>query len=111
MNMDQRTLGRWAFIIGLALAVIIGLVTDIDDWALWIMIVLALFAGYVFVSYEEQQNFILVAIALVFFREVLGELPSIGQPLTQLLTSLSIFFGAMVIAIVVRNIIRWVTPV
>jgi len=42
--MDQRTIARWAFIVGLALAIIIGLVTDLDEWVTWVMIVLGLFA-------------------------------------------------------------------
>ncbi|HKY79826.1 MAG TPA: hypothetical protein VJ182_07565 [Anaerolineales bacterium] len=107
--MDQRTIARWAFIVGLALAIIIGLVTDLDEWVTWVMIVLGLFAGYIFISEDQEHHFILVAISLVFFREALGTLPSLGETLTQVLTSVAIFFGAMVLAVVVRNIIGWVT--
>jgi hypothetical protein len=109
INMDRPTLARWAFIIGLALAVIIALVTDIDDWAVWIMIVLALYAGWEFVTEDQEHHFFLVAISLVFFSQTLADLPSIGEPVTALLTSLSTFFGVMVVALVVRNIIGWVT--
>lgn len=107
--MDQQTLARWAFIIGLALAVIIGLVTNIDEWATWLLIVLGLFAGWVFITEEQEHHFFLVAISLVFFSQTLDELPSIGPTITQLLTSLAVFFGVMVVALVVRNIVGWVT--
>jgi hypothetical protein len=109
INMDRPTIARWAFIVGLALAVIIALVTNIDEWAVWIMIVLALYAGWEFVSEDQEHHFFLVAISLVFFSQTLADLPSIGEPLTALLTSLSTFFGVMVVALVVRNIIGWVT--
>lgn len=107
--MDQKTLARWAFIIGLALAVIIALVTNLDEWVTWVMILLGLFAGWVFVNVEDEHHFFLVAISLVFFRETLGTLPSIGDVMTNLLTALATFFGVMVIAVVVRNIIGWIT--
>lgn len=56
-----------------------------------------------------EHHFFLVAIGLVFFSQTLADLPSIGEPITALLTSLSVFFGVMVVALVVRNIIAWVT--
>lgn len=107
--MDKNTAARWAFIIGLVLAVIIALVTNISEWATWALIVLGLFAGYVFVTEEMEHHFFLVAIGLVFFSQTLADLPSIGKPITALLTSLSVFFGVMVVALVVRNIIAWIT--
>jgi hypothetical protein len=107
--MDRDVLARWAFIIGLVLAVIIALVSPLNDAFLWIMILLGLFAGYVFISEDMEHHFFLVAIGLVFFSQTLADLPSIGEPLTALLVSLSTFFGVMVIALVARNIIQWVT--
>jgi hypothetical protein len=56
-----------------------------------------------------EHHFFLVAIGLVFFSQTLADLPSIGEPITALLTSLATFFGVMVVALVVRNIITWVT--
>lgn len=109
VSMDQQSLARWAFIIGLVLAVVIALVTDIDEWATWIMIILGLFAGWVFVTEDQEHHFFLVSISLVFFSQTLSDLPSIGEPITQLLTSLAVFFGVMVVALVVRNIVGWVT--
>lgn len=108
-KMDRPTIARWAFIIGIALAVIIALVTDIDDWVIWLMILLGLYAGWEFVTEEQEHHFFLVAISLVFFSQTLADIPSIGKTLTALLTSLSTFFGAMVIALVARNIVGWIT--
>ena len=109
ISMDRPAIARWAFIIGLALAVIVALVTNIDDWVIWLMILIGLYAGWEFVTEDQERHFFLVAISLVFFSQVLVDIPSIGKTLTALLTSLSTFFGAMVIALVVRNIVRWIT--
>ncbi|MCL4258267.1 MAG: hypothetical protein KJZ53_07055 [Anaerolineales bacterium] len=107
--MERSELARWAFIAGLVLAVIIALVTPLNSAFLWIMILLGLFAGYAFVTEDMEHHFILVAIGLVFFSQTLSELPSIGEPLTALLVSISTFFGVMIVALVVRNIIGWVS--
>jgi len=109
ISMDRPAIARWAFILGLALAVIIALVTNIDDWVVWLMILVGLYAGWEFVAEEQEHHFFLVAISLVFFSQVLVDIPSVGKTLTALLTSLSTFFGAMVIALVVRNIVGWIT--
>lgn len=106
--MDKNVLARWAFIVGLVLAVIIALVTPLNDAFLWVMILLGLFAGYIFITPDIEHHFFLVAIGLVFFSQTLADLPSIGKPITALLTSLATFFGVMVVALVVRNIIAWV---
>jgi hypothetical protein len=109
ISMDRPAIARWAFILGLALAVVIALVTNIDDWVVWLMILVGLYAGWEFVAEEQEHHFFLVAISLVFFSQVLIDIPSVGKTLTALLTSLSTFFGAMVIALVVRNIVSWIT--
>lgn len=107
--MDRSEMARWAFIAGLVLAIIIALVTPLNSAFLWIMILLGLFAGYVFITEDMEHHFFLVAIGLVFFSQTLSELPTIGQPLTALLVSVSTFFGVMIVALVIRNIIGWVT--
>ncbi len=107
--MDRSEMARWAFIAGLVLAVIIALVTPLHSAFLWLMILLGLFAGYVFVTEDMEHHFILVAIGLVFFSQTLSELPSVGEPVTALLVSVSTYFGVMIVALAVRNIITWVT--
>jgi hypothetical protein len=108
-NMDTRTLARWSFIIGLVLAILIALVGDINEWIIWAMIVLGVFAGWAFFTTREaEHHFLLIAIGLVFFSETLSQLPSIGEPITALLVSVATFFGVMVVAMVVRNVIDWV---
>src|SRR3989337_3743099 len=107
ISMDRPGIARWAFIIGLALAVIVALVTNIDDWVIWVMILVGLYAGWEFVTEDQEHHFFLVAITLVFFSQTLIDIPSVGETLTALLTSMSTFFGAMAIAVVVRNIVKW----
>lgn len=107
--MDTRSLARWAFIIGLILAIVIALVPDVPEALLWVMILLGAFAGWAFIAEgEAEHHFLLIAIGLVFFQNAFASLPSLGESITALLTTVAIFFGVMVIAIVVRNVILWV---
>lgn len=107
--MDRNELARWSFIGGLILAVIIALVTPLHSAFLWLMILLGLYAGYEFIGEDIEHHFFLVAIGLVFFSQTLSELPSIGEPLTALLVSVSTFFGVMIVALVARNILGWIS--
>ena len=111
--MDRSTLARYAFIAGLVLAAIIALVTDLDDWVIWLMALLGLYAGWEFVAEDQERNFLLVGISLVFLSQTLADtlesFPSIGEILLGLLTSLAIFFGFMIISVIVRNIVRWIS--
>jgi uncharacterized membrane protein YgaE (UPF0421/DUF939 family) len=107
-SMDTSTAARWAFIIGLVLAVVVALVPEASEWAVWLMLILGLFAGYVFITEEDELRFIILAVGLVFFSQTLTELPSIGETVTALVGAVSTFFGAMVIAIAVRSIIAWI---
>lgn len=108
-ELDLDATARWAFILGLALAVLLALLSDFPDWALWVMILLGLFAGYVFIDQESEHHFFLVAIGLLIFSQVMATLPSIGDTITAILINVATFFGAMVLALVVRNIVSWVS--
>ena len=110
-TMDTATIARWAFILGLVVAVIIAIVPDINEAAFWLMVIAGLVAGWTFFTEREaEHNFLLIAIGLAIFSQTpaLAEIPSLGETLTALLVSVATFFGVMVVAIVVRNIVEWV---
>ncbi len=110
--MDTRSLARWAFIVGLVIAFLIALVPDVPEVLLWVMIILGAFAGWSFIAEGEgEHNFLLLAIGVFLFQNSFATLPSLGELLTAFLTNLALFFGAMFIAIVVRNIVAWLRVV
>ncbi|MGH2582796.1 MAG: hypothetical protein ACRDFQ_07860 [Anaerolineales bacterium] len=109
--MDTATIARWSFIIGLVVALIIALVPDINEAAFWLLVIAGLVAGWTFFTEREaEHHFLLIAVGLAIFSQTpaLADLPSLGETLTALLVSVSTFFGVMVVALVVRNIVDWV---
>jgi len=107
---------RWAFLLGILLAIIVGLVSNMPnlaldpailDWLFYLLMVLGFFAGYVFISQEHEHTFLLLAIGLAVFANSFGNLPTAGAFLNAVLGTIGYFFGVVVVAIVVRKIIAW----
>ena len=75
--MDTRTVGRWAFIIGLALA---GLLPVLNiDLPVWVLPVLGLIVGFLNISGSESQGFLIAAIALAASAAAVVSLPVVGS--------------------------------
>lgn len=60
----------WAFIVGIVIALILGLVgsvmgADASGWLLSLLIVLGLIVGFTNVASKESKDFLLAAVALV----------------------------------------------
>ena len=60
-------LGRWAFIIGFILAIIIALFSaaDVPSWAVWVIALLGLIVGLLNVTGEEAIAFLVASIAFL----------------------------------------------
>ena len=115
-NTGIAVASRWAFLLGILLAIIVGLVSNMPnlaldpailDWLFYLLMVLGFFAGYVFISQEHEHTFLLLAIGLAVFANSFGNLPTVGAFLNAVLGTIGYFFGVVVVAIVVRKIIAW----
>lgn len=108
-RMDSQSIGKYAFWVGLILAVIIAIVPegDMSPWVTWAMLVLGLVGGWLRVSEKSEMHFLLLTLALFATANSLEALPSFGEVITGILTSIATFLGVAVIAVVVRNIIDW----
>lgn len=109
--MDVKMIGKYAFLLGIVLAVIIGVVPaeSMSEWVVWLMILLALVGGWLHISKESESHFILLTIGLALFYGALFDLPSLGETFTGIFDQLTTFFGVAILAIVVRNIFGWFT--
>ncbi len=77
--------GKWAFIIGIVLAILAGLVPQLQGSYIvtWLLVVLGLIVGFLNVTDKETQPYLLSAIALMVVGSagitVFGSLGSIVQ--------------------------------
>ena len=79
--------GKWVFLIGVLIAIIIGLISPgmNDGLWVWILIVLGLVIGFLNVTERESTPFLVAAIALVI---TTGALSGLGEFLGGILTAI-----------------------
>ncbi len=64
MAKGSKGFGGWAFIIGVVIAVLVGLFGGLSSW-LWALVIIGLIVGLLNVSGGESTNFLLAAVSLV----------------------------------------------
>ena len=95
MKLDM--VGKWAFIVGLVLAVVVGYIFQ-AEWVVWVLAVLGVIVGLLNVTREDTERFLLAAIALALSVTALGTVPVLGLSITSILGYVAAFVaGAMVV--------------
>jgi len=102
----MKTIGKWLFLIGLLVAVIVGLVGFTAAWLTWILVIVGILAGVMYfdpddVAHMGIRYLVLVATAAVF--SVLGQ---IGSYLTGIFTAAAAFLGPVVLTVLVVWFVR-----
>mgnify|MGYP000991846126 CR=1 FL=1 len=95
--MERAVIGKWAFIVGLVLAVIAGLIIQ-AMWPIWVLAILGVVVGLLNINAEEAERFLLAAIAFALSIAALSTVPLLGEAITNVLAFLGAFVaGAMVV--------------
>ena len=95
--MKPDMVGRWAFVIGLVLAVVVGYVFQ-AGWVVWVLAILGVIVGLLNVTGEETERFLLAAIAFGLSATALSTVPVLGDQITNMLGYVAAFVaGAMVV--------------
>lgn len=102
--------GSWAFIVGVVLAVLLGLwgslgggdLGGVAPWALAVLVLLGLIVGFLNVTHHEAGSFLWVGTALVLVSWLASELPQDNV--------FSGVWGADVLSAVVSTLITFVMP-
>ena len=91
---NQNKIGAWAFLIGIVIAVTLGVfsaqvASATKDTVLWILIFLGIIIGVLNITNKESKNFLFASLALVivsyFGGIVLKIIPTLGSVLGALL--------------------------
>jgi len=95
--MKLETVGKWAFIIGLVLAGIAGLLFQ-AGWVVWVLAILGVIVGLLNVTQEQTQGFLLAAIAFALSATALNTVPYVGGVAANILGYVAAFVaGAMIV--------------
>lgn len=93
MAKKQGDVAKWLIIIGFFLAIISSLMPQLD-WAIWLSVLLGLAGGYFMVG--DVKTF-LAALLLTTAPLGLAQIPTFGIVLRDVLMSIGVFFGMLMI--------------
>jgi len=103
--MNTATIGKWAFIIGLVIAVLAGLLFQ-PTWAIWVLAVLGVIVGFLNVTAEDTRGFLLAAIALTLSATALNALPIVGTAFSLILPFVVAFVAGATIVVAFKELLQ-----
>ncbi len=95
--------GKYAFIVGLVLAVLAAFALDVT-WVMWVLAVLGLIVGFLNVTKEEVRTFLLAAIGLMLAATSVQVLPLVGDLVTRLMSNLVVFIAPAVLVVALKSL-------
>jgi hypothetical protein len=103
--MNRQTIGKWAFIVGLVIAVLAGLLFQ-PEGAIWVLAILGVIVGILNVAAEETRSFLLASIALTLSATALNTLPIIGTALSLILPFVVAFVAGATIVVALKELFQ-----
>lgn len=85
--MDAK-IGHWAFIVGILLAIIAGLIPTLQTSTVtWILVILGLVVGLLNISAKETTEFLVAVVALLIVGSA-GAIPALGGIVLAILANI-----------------------
>jgi ATP synthase protein I len=103
--MKLGLVGKWAFILGLVIAVIAGIFFQ-AAWVVWVLALLGVVVGLLNITAEETERFLLAAIAFLLSATALGVIPFIGGVLTNILAYVAAFVAGATVVVALIALFR-----
>ncbi len=103
--MKRQFIGKWAFIVGLVIAVLAGLFFQ-PGWALWVLAILGVIVGLLNIAAEETRGFLLASIALTLSATALNTLPVLGTALSLVLPFVVAFVAGGMIVVALKELFQ-----
>jgi len=97
-------IGKWAFILGLVIAVLAGLFYQ-PNWAIWVLAILGVVVGLLNITGEETRGFLLASIALTLSATALNSLPVVGTALSLVLPFVAAFVAGAMIVVALKELL------
>jgi hypothetical protein len=104
-KMNLEAVGKWAFVIGLVVAVLAGLFFQ-PGWAIWVLAILGVIVGLLNVTAEETRGFLLASIALTLSATALNTLPVVGTVLSYILPFVVAFVAGATIVVALKELFQ-----
>jgi membrane-bound ClpP family serine protease len=107
--MKEQTLGSWAFIAGVVLAIILGLfggaITGIQTWIAYLLIIVGLVVGFANIKQKEMHGFLVAAVSLLLVGSAgLQSIPMVGGYIESILKNIVAFVAPATLIIALKAI-------
>jgi hypothetical protein len=99
--MKNEMVGKWAFIIGLVLTVVVGFLFQ-AEWVVWVLAILGVIVGLLNVTREDTERFLLAAIAFALSVTALNTVPVLGFLITNILGYVAAFVAGAVVVVALK---------
>ncbi|MBN2244077.1 MAG: hypothetical protein JW793_15435 [Acidobacteria bacterium] len=96
-------IGKIAFIIGLVLALLAGLLLHYT-WIMWVLALLGLIVGFLNVSKAEARSFLLASIGLILAATSVQVLPYVGDIITRIMSNLVSFIAPAILVVALKSL-------
>jgi hypothetical protein len=103
--MKLDVIGKWAFIIGLVIAVLAGLFFQ-PEWAIWVLAILGVIVGLLNVTAEDTRAFLLAAIALTLSATALNTIPFVGTSFTVIMSFVVAFVAGATLVVAFKELFQ-----
>jgi hypothetical protein len=106
--MKANTLGRWAFILGIVVAALLGFMTF--AYSTLILVILGLIVGFINIAEKETTSYLVAVIALLVIGlgglQVFSMLGSVNVWIQTVLASFVVFVAASGLVVAVKAILQ-----
>ena len=97
-------IGSWAFLIGVVLAVVFGVIGSITPAILWLLVAIGVIVGLLNVTDEEATPFLMSGAVLVIVSSIGKDTVSTIPILSQILNALMSIFVPATIIVALKNV-------
>ena len=107
--MSMEKIGSWSFIIGLVIALILGLIPSLSG-GMWIslLVILGIIIGFLNVGGKEVHGFLVASIAVMLAggtSNIMSAVPLLGSFLERILSNFVVFVAPAAIIVAVKELL------
>lgn len=111
--MDTKTIGRYALVAGVVLALLNAFDVSVGDFGPTLLALLGLAGGILYLSTDDATGFYILTAAVATLGASLGmgdDFFTVGEFVTTWMAGSAAVLGAAAVALIVRTFYSWVMP-
>lgn len=97
------TIGRWAFLLGVILAVVLGAFGQLNETWVFVLVVIGLIVGFLNIVEEEVSAFLMSGAVLIIASALGQSVMSVSNLLSNVLQALLAIFVPATIIVAIKN--------